>query len=383
MAEIAGFYKSFRNAHPFDADALASMLAQASEARVDELAAALGDYLAKNLPDAIRKKSVLADYRTSPYVLMTTASTMHLEQDRDLAAFLINLKLYMGLETSFGKSIESVVLEHYPIDAPKATPARWHEHIAKRREFEALAGLGREERANRRVSSVWREIDKTCVTEDSATGRRWAHLMSVKSGPATINDTQVAAMTSAIGDHHMEWLEASARDYGVSGVDVVVGLTYGTEVSTNNKENQILAKLIGNGFKEADRRSQPGVLVNDGGNVRVHRKVGTAFWSYVGRPSRGLDQPYVFLEVLLALAKALKHGNGRATIEDALNERLERLSAAIKELRFPAGSLPKWVSTTFSLTELAWLAAAMGSFFDAPSGAIAATEAVIEGLADE
>ena len=107
----------------------------------------------------------------------------------------------------------------------------------------SLIGLGREEKAKQRTSSVWREIDKSCVV-----GSR-RYMTSIKSGPNTINDTQVAGMTTAIMTNHRRWLAATKQTYPhVDNLDVVLGLTYGTDRTTNNKENQILVKLL-EGFR--------------------------------------------------------------------------------------------------------------------------------------
>jgi hypothetical protein len=76
----------------------------------------VGEYLRKYLPEAIAKRNVLADYRTNPYVLMTSASVMSLSDVQRLASFIFDNKLYMGLETSFGKSIESIVTKFYPTE---------------------------------------------------------------------------------------------------------------------------------------------------------------------------------------------------------------------------------------------------------------------------
>jgi hypothetical protein len=85
-----------------------------------------------------------------------------------------------------------------------------------------LKGLKREEKARRRVNSVWREIDKSCVVGD----RRFP--VSIKSGPNCINDTQVQGMTDAVATRHGTWLDDSKKNYpGVTGLDVAVGLTYG------------------------------------------------------------------------------------------------------------------------------------------------------------
>ncbi len=355
---MRGFYKAIKRPRYFDGDRIATLLGQVSEDRVTALAGDLAAYMATFLPVAIRSKSGLGDYRTNPYVLMTTASTMKLEDHRDLANFLVNLKLYMGLETSFGKSLESTILGLYPVDRPAGVDP-WHESPEKVAELAALEGMSDEEKAAARSGSIWREIDKSCV----AGNRR--HLVSIKSGPNTINDTQVDAMKTAVLDHHAEWLEKSAESFPIEGIDIVIGLTYGTEKSTNNKENQILVKLMGNGFEELDRERHPGILVNADHTIRVYRVVGADFWSYIGSPSDPSKTSFVFLEILLALAKALQQNRSHKDIESALNERLDMLAAAIRGLRFPRDSLPGWVKDEFSVSELSWLAAALSVFHDA------------------
>ena len=234
LTSPAGFYRAIKSSMPFEDGLVRRAFGEVSRERVLALSADIEQYLIKYLPATITSKKNLADYRTNPYVTMTTASTMNLQDPRDLANFLVNLKLYMSLETSFGKSLESAIMGHYPVTGPK-----WEAPPEAAAEIERLSGRSLEERAIARTQSAWREIDRSCV---AANDRR--QLLTIKSGPSTINDTQVSAMMSAIVDHHECWLESSLADAAVTGIDVVIGLTYGTEKSTNNKENQILVKLL-------------------------------------------------------------------------------------------------------------------------------------------
>ncbi|MGB3893774.1 MAG: hypothetical protein WA942_05900 [Mycolicibacter sinensis] len=354
-----GFYKEIKRRRHYDTDRVAEWFSQVSQARVNDIAVRMADYIGEQLPRVIRSKSGLGDYRTSPYVLMATAGALQLEDFRDLAKFLIDIKLYMGLETSFGKSIEGVVMQRYPIDA--ATEDRWGNPVEKAEEFATYAGLSAEEKSAKRVDSVWREIDSACVHGD----RR--HLMTIKSGTATINDTQVSGMYTAIRDNHEKWLNSSRERFGVEGIDVVIGLTYGTDWATNNKENQILAKLLSSGFVEVDRENQPGVIQNADGTVRVYRVIGVDYWAYSGNPTSPAAAEFTFLEVLLGLARALRIAHEKEDIGAALNERLDLLGDAFKQLRFPEGnSIPSWVGQQLGVTELSWLAAAMNAFFDEP-----------------
>ncbi|QOW01678.1 PDDEXK family nuclease [Rhodococcus pyridinivorans] len=354
---VQGFYKGIKRSRYYDADEVAQWFQQVSRKRVEEIGAAMEAYISTNLPTVIRRKSKLGDYRTSPYVLMATAGALRLSDLRDLSKFLVDIKLYMGLETSFGKSIEKIVMGHYPIGVPETD--RWQSPIEKDEEFARLAGLSAEEKSGRRVDSVWREIDSSCIDGD----RR--HLMTIKSGTSTINDTQVGGMHTAIRDNHMKWLASSQERFGVKGIDIVIGLTYGTDRATNNKENQILAKLLSSGFHEVDRESQPGIIANPDGTVRVYRAIGIDYWAYTANPEDPSVSQFAFLEVLLGLATALRLAHEKEDIGTALNERLDLLSDAFRSLRFPQGNaLPQWISQDMGITELTWLAAAVSSFFD-------------------
>lgn len=354
-----GFYKAVKTGrHNYNAEQITSLFSRIDENRVRALSSSLKAYLGVNLPQAISRRVGLGAYRTNPYVLVTSASLMDLSQPDDFASFLFNTKLYMGLETSFGKSVEAVFTDHYPINAPR--DGAWQDPPEKIAESEALVGLSSEEKAQRRTDSVWREVDKSCVV-----GSR-RYLVSIKSGPNCINDSQVAAMKSAIADNYLNWLNESAACFPeVKELDIVVGITYGTAATTNNKENQILVKLLQHGFKEEDRKRKPGVLIDSKTRrIRVYRYIGQDFWSFIGNPTEPGSADFVYLEALLALAKALSEGGAEASMEDQINAKIGELSVALSKLAFPRGSLPEWIREDFSSSELFWLATAMTAFFD-------------------
>lgn len=342
--------------HHFQIEEIVRLFGEVSQQRVETLAAALAGYIGTNLPAAFEKRNGLGDYRTNPYVLMTSASVMNLDDPGAFGSFLFNSKLYMALETSFGKQIEAAFVGQYPIGAAN----RWIDPPEKLAEFAALEGLNREEKAQRRLNSVWREIDKSVVV-----GQR-RYLTSIKSGPNTINDTQVQGMTRAIIDNYQSWLTQTQATYpGVAEIDVVLGLTYGTDRTTNNKENQILVKLLQSGFEEEDRGRFPGVLIDSATRrVRIYRCIGRDFWAFIGRPDSRSQAGFVFLEVLLALAKALQQGVETAEIETRINMKLQQLILALSQLMFPRRGLPAWVRDDFSDTQLFWFATAVTAFYD-------------------
>lgn len=360
VKENEDLYSFLRPRTPFEPSEIKSLLAEVNKDRVQALASSLSEYIAVNLTKNIRNKTGLADYRTSPYVMLASASVMGLTERERLARFLIDTKLYTGLETSFGKQVESQVVGLYPIGSK--APLAWEDPKEKLAEAESLKGLSRVEKAAKRKNSVWREIDKSCVV-----GSR-RYLVSIKSGPNCINDTQVQAMQSAIESQYGEWLAETEKNYsGVKELDIIVGLTYGTSATTNNKENQILAKLLDSGFVEEDRNGRPGVLVDEEtGRVRVYRAVGIDFWALIGNPTNPASARHTFLEVLLGVALAMSSGPARATVFDTVQLKSLELAKAILEisLSFPKQLFPKWAQDSLSDHELMWLQAAITSFFD-------------------
>lgn len=351
------FFRTLKSRqHVFSADEIVQLFAEVDEARVDTLAAVLAGYISTNLPSAFERRNGLSDYRTNPYVLMASANVMNLADPARFGDFLFNSKLYMALETSFGKQIEAAFVGQYPIRATH----RWTDAPEKLAESAQLAGLSLQARAQQRLHSVWREIDRSCVVGN----RRF--LTSIKSGPNTINDTQVAGMTHAILTNYRAWLADTQRTYpDVTELDVVLGLTYGTDRTTNNKENQVLVKLLEQGFEEEDTVNKPGILIDqDTRSVRVYRCIGREFWAFIGQPNAPDTTQFVFLEILLALAKALGSGIAAADIETRINAKVQHLAVALAKLKFPRNSLPEWVRDDFSEDQLFWFATAMTAFYD-------------------
>lgn len=345
--------------HTFDKDEIRRLFTRVDKARVEDLSARLKTDLAENLPKIYGRRSSISDYRTNPYVMLATTNIMELSDPEKFADFLFNSKLTMGLETSFGKVVERAFVNGYPCDRN----VKWADPEEKLAEFaEEKKAKGRAAKAAIRNKSVWREIDKTVVVGN----RRF--LTSIKSGPNTINDTQVQGMVDAIATKGRTWLDMSdLANPGLDGIDIVVGLTYGTERSTNNKDNQILAKLLDLGFEELNQSTHPGVLVDtETGRIRVYRRVGQRFWSWIGNPEDEEAEPHIFVEVLLSLCLALKALlREGSTIEEGINERLRRLSSALLKMTISPDTLPDWLEDDgLEEEELFYLVTALSSFYD-------------------
>ena len=278
---------------------------------------------------------------------------MALEEPDRFAEFLFNSKLYAGLETSFGKSLENELLAFYP-----NPNEHWIEPVEKTSELEATSKLERVARARRRDVAVWREIDKSLVL-----GKK-RYLLMIKSGPNTINDTQVAAMKDAIAAHHGTWLDESRRRYHVAELDIVIGIMYGTDWTTNNKENQILVKLMEHGFREDDG-NVPGILVSDSHpGVRVYCRIGREFWALVGNPPAPERAQHTFLEIMLGVIAALKGTRKGSSIEALVKAKVVELATALNRIANSFSTFPKWVKDSYTPAELHWLIVALSSFFD-------------------
>lgn len=361
LAAIRGFYAAVKaHASHYDAKEVAALMEQVDRNRVQSVSGSVADYIRINVPLLLEGKSKLADYRTNPYVLLATAQMRQLTDSEKFASFLFNNKLYMAMETSFGKSIESVLVGGYPLPSHST---KWVNPPEKEAEFKTYAGLTNEEKAGRRTASVWREIDRSCTVGN----RRF--LASIKSGPNCINDTQVTAMETAIANHHAKWFDQTRRSYAdIDSLDIVIGITYGTDRTTNNKENQILVKLGQHGFIEEDRHSKPGVMIDKATRrVRVYRRIGRNFWSFIGNPAEPDAARFVFLEILLALSRGLSSGLKKIegeTFEAQINVKLAELTLALGNLMFPKNSLPSWIRDEVDTEEMVWMATAMTAFFD-------------------
>jgi hypothetical protein len=98
--------------------------------------------------------------------------------------------------------------------------------------------------------------------------------------------------------------------------------------------------------------------------VRAYRRIGKDFWSFVGAPDMPADAEFVFLEVLIALAKALGEGIKKADIETRITLKLQQLALALTQLVFARQTLPDWVRNDFTEDQLFWFATAMTAFYD-------------------
>ena len=347
------FYRRVKQPFVYSHPLIRDLFSRVREEKVDDLAEALSNYLSIHLPGTLNRRNDLQDYKTNPYVLLTSASAMDWENIDAFAGFLFNSKLYAGLETAFGRALESEFVPLYP-----EMDSHWIDPPEKIEETIRMRRLPNEERARARDTSVWREIDKSY----SINNKRF--LLTIKSGPHCINDTQVEAMKNAISTHYLTWFNESRNNNPeITELDIVIGITYGTEKSTNNKENQILVKLLERNF--VDSGDNKGTVYHrDMPNIKVYRVIGKNFWAFLGNPIHPEENPQVFLEILLGLLSALSREEVETSMEDIVNRKILELSRAIQRLSLPRDTLPPWVIGTYDENELLWLMSAISTYFD-------------------
>lgn len=347
MADInnRAFYSAIRDTKRFDQSEYESLMENVSQTRIERVADDWSEYLTKNSKNTIEKKEDIDDYRLNPSII-AVSSILDLADSGEIAEFIFGAKLYMALETAFGKSVEDVVMPIYPaIDAE----AGWKEHPKK---VEEMSGDARGE------DLVWQKVDKYCVVDDTA------YLATVKSGPRTLNESTTDSMKSDIAEHSEAWLEGTQERHSqVENLEVIIGLTYGTDNTTNNKEMRILLKLVEEGFEEVNRGRQPGVVVHpDNDDIKVHSKVGIDFWSLVANPRDPDTGEFAFLEMLLGFVKAADEA-GEALI-DKTEDNVSSLEETIDALDMPDSTYPGWVESKFDDDELVRLALILTLYYD-------------------
>lgn len=340
------FYSAIRDKKSFDQAGYEELMKNTSEDRVDKISENWSAYLKPNVAKTIEDKEDIDDYRLNPYAITAIAGILDLDTAEEISEFIFGSKLYMSLETAFGKSVEDIVLPVYPI---QSATTGWEEHPEKVREMNS---------DSRTEDLVWQDVDKYCVIGDTA------YITTVKSGPRTLNEDITDSIKDDIANHSDTWLEGTQKHHSeVEGLNVTIGLTYGTDYSTNNKEMRILLKLVEEGFTEIDRDKKPGVIQHpENDDITVESRVGIDFWSYIGNPENPDDAQHVFLEVLLGMIEAADQ-TGEA-LRSTTGDRIKKLTGALDTLTIPESSLPEWIESNYGEDELVRMAQTLTLYYD-------------------
>lgn len=340
------FYAAIRDTKRFDGRDYEKLVEQINQERVNKISEEWAKYLKPNLEDTIEDKKDIDDYRLNPYAITAISGILDFESVDEISEFIFGAKLYMSLETAFGKSVENIVMPIYPIPDVETG---WKEHPEKVREMKS---------DSRSEDLVWQKIDKYCVVNNTA------YLATVKSGPRTLNESTTDSMKSDIAAHSETWLEGTKKHHPeVDELEIIIGLTYGTDNSTNNKEMRVLLKLVEEEFKEKDRQNHPGIIVHpDNQNIIVHTKVGIDFWSFVANPHDPQSAEFAFLEVMLGLIKASDE-TGEA-LKGKTADKVKSLEGIIDGLAMPDSTYPDWIDSEFGDDELVRLAQTLTLYYD-------------------
>jgi hypothetical protein len=175
----------------------------------------------------------LKDLNLNFYLLRLVREMQGLETAADIVNYLVNSTLRAGEETAWGWFADLVL----PCLFGASTPP---------------------EREDPRQWEGYKEIDKEALRPNIATGALERHLISLKSGPLTINDTMAREMHTNVAN-----IQRYARE------PVVYGVTYGRRDQLSNK---------------------PGIVKGDFGDDRVAILVGHEFWDWLAQyPNAHLD----------------------------------------------------------------------------------------------
>lgn len=150
-----------------------------------------------------RKKKILKlqlkDLNLNLILLRMVRGMHRLETPRDIVSYLVRSTLRAGEETAYGWMVDLFLP---PLFGASTPPEREDEH-----KWEAF-----------------KEIDKEIERPNPKTKKRTRHLISLKSGPLTINDTMARQMHVNVSDF------VKLRDE-----PVIYGVTYGRRDQLSNK----------------------------------------------------------------------------------------------------------------------------------------------------
>lgn len=154
------------------------------------------DLLNRRLEKVQSMRSVLSkDVNINPFLMLAMAPAYNIYSPLEAASYAQMTKLPHGDATAFGRFVEDRIFPHFGVTDP---PEKVQE------------------------KDLWSSIDKAIVVE----GRRY--LMTLKSGPWTMNQSHANEMVAAFPEVHRRF-----------GADVVIGIYYGAPGRVNNKPKYV------------------------------------------------------------------------------------------------------------------------------------------------
>jgi hypothetical protein len=240
-----------------------SLEAAMPEDRFDEIV----DQTDKLLERRLKKARELVDAKSTdvnlnPFLMLALAPAYNIFSPFEAAEYLQNSKLHHGDATAFGKFIEDKILPPFGVTRPA--------------EKDEMPGL-------------FSPID----VETTVEGTRY--LLSLKSGPWTMNQSHANEMVSRFPEIHEK-----------TGDELVIGIVYGTRSRLNNKP-QLVER-------------------NTGGYT--HTLVGHEFWEFI----TGVENAHkeIFRAIRAAQGKFAERHGGKTFYEQMIEARLA-LAASFRD----------------------------------------------------
>jgi hypothetical protein len=172
------------------------------------------------------KSLKLRDLKMNPFLLRLISQIHGLDTPAEVVDHLVRAHLHAGEETAYGWLVDLFLP---PLFGAATPPEREDEY-----KWEG-----------------YKEMDKEAVRPNPASGKPERHLISLKSGPWTINDTMAQRMAQNV---------KAMQQYGKE--PVVYGITYGRPEQLSNK---------------------PGIVKGEFPDDRVSILVGRQFWDWLAQ----------------------------------------------------------------------------------------------------
>ncbi len=244
-------------------------------ARIRELVAIEANEFMLRRKDKIQKLK-LKDLNLNPFLLRLVGEIHSIETPAQLVSYLVDASLHAGHETAYGWFVDLFLPPYFGASTP-----------IEREDFDKW--------------EAYKEIDKEAVKPNPGSGEPKRHLISVKAGPLTINDTMARRM------------HANVRGFVEYGSDpVVYGVTYGRREQLSNK---------------------PAIVKGPYGDDRVAILVGREFWEWLAQYEGAHEDIY----------KGIAEGVGQFSAEQGepihvtLARKKDELTKEVREL-FQIGS---------------------------------------------
>jgi hypothetical protein len=203
-----------------------------------------------------------SDVNINPFLMLALAPAYNIFSPFEAAEYIQNSKLHHGDSTAFGKFIEDKILPPFGVSRPPEKDAD---------------------------PDLYSPIDVEVTVDESR------YLLSLKSGPWTMNQAHANEMSTAFPKIHDE-----------TGGDLVIGIFYGTRARLNNKP----------------------ALVEKNTGPYTHTLVGHEFWEFMTGVRNAHKE--IFRAIRTAQTRFAERHGGKTFFEQLIEARLA-LAASFRD----------------------------------------------------